>query len=125
MRGVKALANITGDGLLNLLRVAAPVGFVIDALIEPHPIFPLIQRHAEVDDAEMFEVFNMGIGFCYVVAEADAEATLAILKRHGRVAQRIGHAVADPEKTMRIPPRGLIGQHKRFWKDGRAARRAG
>ena len=125
VRGVKALANITGDGLLNLLRVAAPVGFVIDALIEPHPIFPLIQRHAEVDDAEMFEVFNMGIGFCYVVAEADAEATLAILKRHGRVAQRIGHAVADPEKTMRIPPRGLLGQHKRFWNDGRAARRAG
>ena len=31
VRGVKALANITGDGLLNLLRVAAPVGYVIDA----------------------------------------------------------------------------------------------
>ena len=51
VRGVKALANITGDGLLNLARVAAPVGYVIDALIEPHPIFPLIQQHAKVDDA--------------------------------------------------------------------------
>jgi phosphoribosylaminoimidazole (AIR) synthetase len=39
--GVHALSNITGDGLLNLARVAAPVGFKLDALIEPHPIFPL------------------------------------------------------------------------------------
>ncbi len=125
VRGLKALVNITSDGLLNLARVAADVGYVIDRLIEPHPIFGLIQRHAEVDDSEMFEVFNMGIGFCYVVEEADADATLAILKEHGRVAQRIGYAVADPEKIMRIPARQLIGQHKRFWKADRAARRVG
>ena len=62
----------------------------------------------------MFEVFNMGIGFCYVVAAAAAEATLAILERHGRVAQRIGHAVADPAKTVRIPGKHLVGRHKRF-----------
>jgi len=125
VRGVKALANITGDGLLNLARVAADVGFEIDRLIEPHPIFALIQRHAEVDDSEMFEVFNMGIGFCYVVDPADAEPTLSILKQHGRVAQRIGYAVADPDKIVRIPARGLAGQHKRFWREDRPARRAG
>jgi hypothetical protein len=56
--------------------VAAPVGYEIDRLIEPHPIFPLIQRHAQVDDSEMFEVFNMGLGFCYVVDPASAERTL-------------------------------------------------
>jgi phosphoribosylformylglycinamidine cyclo-ligase len=123
--GVHALINITGDGLLNLCRVAAPVGFELDALIEPHPIFGLIQRHAKVDDAEMFEVFNMGIGFCYVVDPASAERTLAILEQHGRVAQRIGTAVSDPQKIVRIPARGLAGQHKRFWREERGARRAG
>ena len=124
MRGVKALANITGDGLLNLLRVAAPVGFVIDALIEPHPIFPLIQRHAEVDDAEMFEVFNMGIGFATWWRRPTPRRRWRSSSATGGC-EGIGHAVADPEKTMRIPPRGLLGQHKRFWNDGRAARRAG
>ena len=123
--GVKALINITSDGLLNLTRVAAPVGFEIDRLIQPQPIFGLIQKFAKVDDSEMYEVFNMGIGFCYVVDPADEDATLAILKKHGRVAQRIGHAVADPEKIVRIPERKLAGQHKRFWKEDRAARRAG
>ena len=93
--------------------------------IEPHPIFGLIQRHAKVDDSEMFEVFNMGIGFCYVVDPADAEATLAILKKYGRTAQRIGHAVADAQKIVHIPQRQLAGQHKRFWNEERAARRAG
>jgi len=123
--GVKALINITSDGLLNLTRVAAPVGYEIDRLIEPHPIFPLIQRHAGVDDSEMFEVFNMGIGFCYVADPAAAERTLAILKAHGRAAQVIGTAVSDPQKIVRIPARGLAGQHKRFWREDGAARRVG
>jgi phosphoribosylformylglycinamidine cyclo-ligase len=73
----------------------------------------------------MFEVFNMGIGFCYVVDPASAERTLTILARHGRVAQRIGTAVSDPQKIVRIPARGLAGQHKRFWRENGAARRAG
>jgi phosphoribosylformylglycinamidine cyclo-ligase len=125
VRGVKALINITSDGLLNLARVAAPVGFEIDRLIAPQPIFGLIQANAGVDDAEMFEVYNMGTGFCYVVDPADAELTLAILKQHGRTAQAIGRATADPEKLVRIPERGLVGQHKKFWKDDQAARRVG
>jgi phosphoribosylformylglycinamidine cyclo-ligase len=125
VKGVKALINITSDGLLNLTRVDAPVGFEIDRPIEPQPIFPLIQRHAKVDDAEMHEVFNMGIGFCYVVDPAATDTTLAILKRHGRAAQVIGHAVADPEKHVRIPARKLTGRHKTFWNDARAAWKAG
>jgi phosphoribosylformylglycinamidine cyclo-ligase len=66
---VKALIHITGDGLLNLPRVEAQVGFVIDALPPPPPIFGLIEEHAGVARAEMFEVYNMGIGFCVVVAD--------------------------------------------------------
>ena len=115
--GVHALINITGDGLLNLARVAAPVGFTLDALIEPHPIFPLIQRHAKVELSEMYEVFNMGIGFCYVVEQASAARVLSILKQHGRVAQVIGTAVSDPQKIVRIPALSLAGQHKRFWRE--------
>jgi hypothetical protein len=66
----------------------------------------------------------MGLGFCYVVGAGCAERTLAILKAHGRVAQVIGTAVSDPQKIVRIPARGLAGQHKRFWREGGAARRA-
>jgi phosphoribosylformylglycinamidine cyclo-ligase len=123
VNSVKALINITSDGLLNLARVEAKVGFEIDRLIEPHPIFGLIQRHANVDDSEMYEVFNMGIGFCYVVGAGDVAQTIAILRKHGREAQAIGYAVADPERHVRIHERGLIGYHKSFRPENQAARR--
>ncbi len=119
--GVKALFNITGDGLLNLNRAAAPVGYVIDRPIEPQPVFGLIQRYGGVSDAEMYEVFNMGIGFCYVVDPGAVDATVAILKKHGREARAIGHTVADPEKKVRIPGRNLVGRRKNFRLEDRAA----
>src|SRR5262249_28583091 len=99
---VKALAHITSDGFLNLTRVKADVGFVLDALPQVPPIFSLIKRLGEVDDANMFAVFNMGIGFCAVVADADAERAVAILSGHGKRAWRIGHATADPARRVHL-----------------------
>jgi len=125
VEGVKALANITSDGLLNLARVEAKVGFEIDRLFEPQPIFSLIQRHADVADYEMYEVFNMGIGFCYVVAPNDEAATIAILERHGREARRIGYAVSDPKRHVRIQERNLLGYHKAFRTEDRSVRKFG
>jgi phosphoribosylformylglycinamidine cyclo-ligase len=111
---VRALIHITGDGLLNLSRVAAEVGFVIDELPPPPPIFALIERYARVGTAEMYEVFNMGIGFCAIVGERDAAAALALFARHGRQAFMLGQAVADPARTVRLTQHALVGRGKRF-----------
>jgi phosphoribosylformylglycinamidine cyclo-ligase len=111
---VKALIHITGDGLLNLPRVDAGIGFVIDDLPEPPPLFGLIEKLGGVSRAEMFEVYNMGIGFCAVVAKADAGHVLDILQRHDRKAWVIGHAVADPTKSVQLPREKLVGNGKKF-----------
>lgn len=112
---VKALIHITGDGLLNLPRIAAEnIGFVLDTLPPPPPIFGLIERLGAISRAEMFEVYNMGIGFCLVVAAGNVDAALAILARHGRQATAIGQAVADPTKSVRLPQHNLVGRGKRF-----------
>ena len=51
---VHALAHITGDGLFNLTRVAAPVSFRLEQLPESVPaIFGVIQERGEVEAAEM------------------------------------------------------------------------
>jgi len=110
----KALVHITSDGFLNLTRVTAEVGYVIDALPPPPPIFPIIQRLAGVDLAEMYSVYNMGIGFCAIVAEATAEQALAVLSRHGKKAYRIGRVLADPSRSVQLPPQKLIGRGKHF-----------
>ena len=111
---VKALAHITGDGFMNLTRVAADVGFVIDALPPVPPIFSLIQRHGDVATAEMFGVFNMGIGFCLVVAPDDADRALSIVESHGRKAHRIGHATTAAVGQVMLTQHGLIGTGKTF-----------
>jgi phosphoribosylformylglycinamidine cyclo-ligase len=112
---INALVHVTGDGFFNLLRIAeTTIGFVLDALPEPPPIFSLIRRHGGLDDAEMFRVYNMGVGFCVVVDPADAGRVSAIAAEHGRRAAAIGYAVRDPERRLRIPAAGLVGAAGRF-----------
>src|SRR6516162_9078938 len=111
---VKALINITGDGLLNLPRVEAVVGFEIDNIPSSPWIFRLIQQCGAVSNAEMFEVYNMGIGFCVLVAEEDRDAALSILRRHGRRAQVIGRVIEDTTKGVYLPRQRLVGHGKKF-----------
>jgi phosphoribosylformylglycinamidine cyclo-ligase len=92
---VRGLAHITGEGLDNLLRLEADVGYEIDDPLPVPPIFDLIQQLGEVSDREMHEVFNMGCGFCCVVAAADEGDALAMLRRHYPAARRIGRATPD------------------------------
>ncbi len=87
---VRGLAHITGDGLNNLLRLSAAVGYAIDEPLPVPPVFGLIQELGGVSGAEMHEVFNMGCGFCCVVAAADEDAALAVLRPHHPGARRIG-----------------------------------
>jgi phosphoribosylformylglycinamidine cyclo-ligase len=87
---VRGLAHITGDGLNNLTRLAAPVGYEISDPLEVPPVFDLIAELGEVSGDEMYEVFNMGCGFVCVVAARDEEAALERLRGHYPAAQRIG-----------------------------------
>lgn len=113
---VKALMHITGDGFLNLSRVAAEVGYVIEDLPDIPAIFALLQELGKVSNEEMFRVYNMGIGFCLVVPDDAAEQTIAIIQSHGKQAYRMGYTVQDPERRITIKPKGLIGKDKRFVK---------
>ena len=111
---VKALINITGDGLLNLPRVEAKVGFLIDDLPPVPAVFRLIQQYGEVEDAEMFEVYNMGVGFCVLVSEKDAAPAMSILQRHGRRPRVIGHVIEDESRGVHLPRQRLVGHDKAF-----------
>ncbi len=90
---VRGLAHITSGGLKNLERLAADVGYEIDAPLPAPPIFELIRERASVPDEEMHEVFNMGCGFCCVVAAEDEAAAVDSLRRQYPEAKRIGRAV--------------------------------
>jgi phosphoribosylformylglycinamidine cyclo-ligase len=112
---VKALINITSDGLLNLSRVDNPrVGFYIDDLPKLPEIFKIIQKYGKISDAEMFEVYNMGVGFCVIVDETKVNLVLEILDNHHREAWVIGKVVEDRTKGVEIVQPHLIGHNKQF-----------
>jgi len=98
---VRGLAHITSGGLGNLLRLAADVGYEIDAPLPVLPIFALVQERSGASDDEMHDVFNMGCGFCCVVAEADEGPALELLQRHYPAAKRVGSAVEGGREVRR------------------------
>ena len=92
---IKGLAHITGGGLIDNLPRVLPKN--CDAVIETKSwrvpgIFQILQRNGDVDLAEMYQVFNMGIGMVAIVAERDATKVMRMLKakRIGRIERGTG-----------------------------------
>jgi phosphoribosylformylglycinamidine cyclo-ligase len=98
---VRGLVHVTGDGLKNLLRLAASVGYDIEDPLPVPPVFGLIQERGGVSDDEMHQVFNMGCGFCCVVAGTDEASALELLRRHYPEAKRIGRATDRAGEIVR------------------------
>lgn len=91
-RVVKAMAHITGGGIAGNLPRVLPDGctaYIRRSTWSPPPIFKLIQALG-VDESEMYDVFNMGVGFMLVVRPAFANAVVAKLNDAGETAWRIG-----------------------------------
>jgi len=101
---VRGLAHITGDGLNNLLRLSREVGYTIEDPLPAQPVFELIAEVGGVDEEEMHEVFNMGLGFVAVVPEADAEQAAALLAERHPGSRRIGTVTADAGAVVRNGP---------------------
>jgi len=91
---VHGIAHITGGGLHENLERILPEGIqvVIDRGSWPAPpIFAWLQRLGEVDQAEMDQVFNMGLGLVLIVAPFYAESIRHQLARGGLESWLIGH----------------------------------
>ncbi|MDD5134561.1 MAG: phosphoribosylformylglycinamidine cyclo-ligase [Phycisphaerae bacterium] len=90
---VHGMAHITGGGLVGNVPRILPAN--CDAVInksawQPQPIFDFLQKSGPVEDAEMFRVFNMGIGFVLVVAPDFADSVAAQLTRTGETVYKLG-----------------------------------
>ncbi len=90
---VSGMSHITGGGLVdNLPRALGPD---LNAKINTKawtvpPIFKFLQQHGRVEDAEMWRVFNMGIGYCVIVRPHFAESAARHLERKGERVHVIG-----------------------------------
>jgi len=93
---LKGLAHITGGGFVDNIPRVLPAK--CDVVIrrgswEVPPVFQIIQRKGGVDEMELYQVFNMGIGMVLVVAPDEAASLMRTLKRAGHKSWIIGEVV--------------------------------
>ena len=88
---VHGLAHITGGSFTKLLRLKK-IGYMLDNMPEPPEIFQLIENE-DVEKAEMYKTFNMGIGFCVIAPEDEEEQIEEIFKKHGLKSRQVGNII--------------------------------
>jgi len=74
---VSGMVNITGGGLRNLLRMKKGLRYVISDPVRPAAIFDRIQELGSIETREMYQTFNMSMGYTIVASPDEAEAIVS------------------------------------------------
>ncbi len=100
---VRGLAHITGGGLLENIPRILPAGCGVEirrgAWPVP-PVFTFMAREGRVAEAEMYRVFNMGVGMAVIVAPDAAAEVEAMLRAAAEEVHRIGSVVAGAGEVI-------------------------
>ena len=99
---VKGVSHITGGGFCENIPRSIPDGLgaeIEKSKIRILPIFDLIRKEGNIDERDMFNTFNMGVGMSVVVAKEDENQALEILKANGENAYTVGRIVKSETKV--------------------------
>ncbi len=99
---VKAVSHITGGGFYENIPRSLPKGFgakIERSAVKVLPIFDLLAKTGGIDEHDMFNTFNMGVGMSVVVDKNDADKTISILKDAGEDAYVMGEVVKSDESV--------------------------
>lgn len=100
---VKGISHITGGGFYENIPRSIPDGLcakIDKKAVKVLPIFDLIMKTADIDERDMFNTFNMGVGMSITVKKEDAQKALEILSGEGAYA--IGEIVKGEDKIELI-----------------------
>ncbi|MCQ2438405.1 MAG: phosphoribosylformylglycinamidine cyclo-ligase [Oscillospiraceae bacterium] len=98
---VKGISHITGGGFYENIPRSIPDGlgaFVKKAEVRTGNLFRLIAEEGGVEERDMFNTFNMGVGMCITVSASEADKALSVLRSAGEDAYIIGEVRPSEEK---------------------------
>ena len=93
---VKSIANITGGGFYENIPRALPDNLTAKISKESVPVLPifkLMQSVGNIDERDMYNTFNMGIGMVVIVSKEDEEDAKKVLEEFGEKAYTLGEVI--------------------------------
>lgn len=87
------MVDVTGGGLRNFVRLKKGVRFDLSEPLKPQPIFDLLQELGSIEEKEMYQTFNMGMGFAVIVRERSAKEAVKLLGKGSRVVGEVVNGV--------------------------------
>ncbi|EPB3292018.1 phosphoribosylformylglycinamidine cyclo-ligase [Listeria monocytogenes] len=108
---VHGITHVTGGGFVENLPRMLTNDLAVKVELGSWPVLPIfdvMKKYGQLNEMEMYEIFNMGIGMVLAVAKADVERTLEVLVQNGEAAYVIGE-VTTREKDAVIFTGGTKG----------------
>ncbi|AMB93966.1 phosphoribosylformylglycinamidine cyclo-ligase [Aerococcus sanguinicola] len=102
---IHGLAHITGGGFVENIPRMLPEGLCAQIDRGTWPvldIFKALAHYGQISEADLYEIFNMGIGMVAAVAPNERDAVLAALEDAGETAYVIGQVVEDDDRAIQI-----------------------
>ena len=93
---VKGVSHITGGGFYENIPRSLPEGIcasIEKVKVPVLPVFRMIAREGQIDERDMFNTFNMGIGMSLVVAKDDADRAMETLRAAGEEPVLLGETI--------------------------------
>jgi len=93
---IRGIAHITGGGFIENIPRVLPESLSAQIHLGSWPVLPifeLIKRWGDIEDMEMFNTFNMGIGMVLVCSPQEADGVISQLKSDGYPSYAIGRVV--------------------------------
>jgi phosphoribosylformylglycinamidine cyclo-ligase len=100
---IKGLAHITGGGLMENIPRILPEGTSVQIKRGSWPVLPIfemMQRIGNIEDAEMFRTFNMGVGMVVVCAPTDAAEVASEVRGRGFNCFEVGYVSEGPGNVV-------------------------
>ncbi len=99
---VHGISNITGGGFYENIPRMLPDGMMAKvqrSAVKVLPVFTYIQKMSDgrIDDHDMFNTFNMGVGLVVAVDPSEADKAIDVLRANGEEAYVIGEVVSGTE----------------------------
>ncbi|MDO8618812.1 MAG: AIR synthase related protein [Candidatus Daviesbacteria bacterium] len=97
---------ISGHGMRKIMRADRNFTYLIEKIFEPQEVFKFIQKHANLDDKEMYQTYNMGQDYCIFLPKKDMRKALDLVKQNGFVGLDAGVVEKGPRQVI-IKPKNL------------------